>query len=385
MRRAPKPTGVAISVLASTDPVLRESALAGLVLGSPTTVAVRHDLAIDDALLRRIVIDATGVVEDEQVPLEHACLSCCVREDAVPTLARLAADGRWTDVVLALPATAEPLPAVRALEVATGPDGALAGCRLATTVAVTDLDAVEADLLGDTLCGERGLELADDDERPIGEASAAQLEQADLVVTTGASATGSGLVDRLRGVGTRRIDGLHGLNAHDLAAGRHDRAAAERRAHPLGARGGEGVGGAGPRVGRLGDRSWTLVLESPRPFAPERLLRNVEGLGTGPIRARGIFRVANRPDSACLWDSAGGQTCIADLGPWDLAAAGAAPQTRICIVGAGDEKEARALRERIVEAFFDALVTEVEAADGGLQWLGRADVLSPWLGDRSAA
>jgi G3E family GTPase len=385
VRPAPRPTGVAVSVLASVDPVLRESALAGLVLGSPSTVAVRHDLATDVGVLRRVVIDATGVVEDERVPLEHACLSCCVREDAIPTLARLAADGRWTDVVLALPATAEPLPAVRALEAATGPDGPLATCRLATTVALTDLDEVEADLLGDTLCGERGLELADDDERAIGEASAAQLEQVDLVVTTGDCATGSGLVDRLRGIGTRRIDGLHGLSAGDLAAGHHDRAAAERRAHPLGARGGEGVDGAGPLVGRPGDRSWTLVLESPRPFAPERLLQNVEGLGTGPIRARGVFHVANRPDSACLWDSAGGQTCIADLGPWDEVAAGAEAHTRICVVGAGDEEAAHAVRERIVESFFAALTTDDEAADGGIRWLGRADVLSPWLGRRTAA
>jgi hypothetical protein len=35
---------VALSVLASVDPVLRESTTLDLVLGSPGTVVVRHDI-----------------------------------------------------------------------------------------------------------------------------------------------------------------------------------------------------------------------------------------------------------------------------------------------------------------------------------------------------
>lgn len=93
---------------ATVDPVVRDTAIASLVLGSPRTVVVRHDLLPDDGALRRVVIDATGVVEDLVVPLAHACVLCSMREDAVPTLARLAASGRWTDLVLAL--TVPPLP-----------------------------------------------------------------------------------------------------------------------------------------------------------------------------------------------------------------------------------------------------------------------------------
>jgi G3E family GTPase len=379
----PKP--VSLSVLVSIDPVLRESAIAGLVLDSLGTVVVRHDLAHAEGILRRVVVDATGVIEDEQVPLEHACLSCCVREDALPTLRRLAQDDRWTDVVLALPATAEPIPAVRALELETMADGMLSMCRLATTFAVCDLDTLEDDLLDDTLCGERGLELAEDDERSLGEALAAQLEQVDLVVTSGTSPTGAGLVDRLRGPGTRRIDGLHELSAVDLASGRHDRVAAERRAHPLAARAARGTDATPTSDGPTSDRSWTLVLHAARPFHPDRLLEKVEDLGTGPVRARGVFRVVNRPDSACLWDSAGGQTCIADLGTWDTVAAGAEPCTRICVVGAGDHRDAEQLRRRITAAFSAAVATPEEVADGGLAWLGAPDVLEPWLGDRTPA
>ncbi|WP_430593766.1 GTP-binding protein, partial [Isoptericola sp. QY 916] len=191
------PAAPALSVLVAVDPVLRDAAAASLTLGAPDVVVVRHDLLPDDGALRRVVVDATGVLEDETVALEHACVSCSVREDAVPALARLADDGRWAHLVLALPVTAEPLPVARSLAAQAEPGGVLETLRLAATVGVVDLDALESDLLGDDLVDERGLALTDDDQRPVGEALAAQLEQVDVVVTTGASATGGGLVDRL--------------------------------------------------------------------------------------------------------------------------------------------------------------------------------------------
>jgi hypothetical protein len=63
----------------------------------------------------------------------------------------------------------------------------------------------------------------------------------DLVVTDGDPAshpTGCGLVDRLRALDSRRLDGLHALTAADLAAGTHDPVRGERRANPVAARGG---------------------------------------------------------------------------------------------------------------------------------------------------
>ncbi|MBN0038908.1 GTP-binding protein [Cellulosimicrobium cellulans] len=383
-------TRVALSVLATIDPVLRDSAVFGLVVGGPRVVALRHDIRAVEGALRRVVVDATGVIEDEVVPLEHACLSCAVREDAVPTLRRLAADGRWDHVVLALPVAAESLPVVRALAAQATPGNELERLRLATVLAVADVDTLEHDLLDDDLVAERGVGLTEDDQRAVGEVLAAQLEHADLVVTTGdleAAATGSGLVDRLRGVGTRRIDGLHALAAGDLARHTHDPAAGERRAHPLGVR------GPLPRHEKpVGDRSWTVELWSARPFDPERLLRRIEDLGTGRVRSRGVFHVANRPDSLCAWDGAGGQLCIGTLGTWDDATTAEGrpvePHTRVVIVGATDadgEGDGGDERGRLLDAFRDVLATPDELADGGLRWLGRTDVLAPWLGARSDA
>jgi G3E family GTPase len=370
---------IPVSVLATTDPVLRDSALFGLLMDAPGVIAVRHDIREDG--LRRVVQDATGVVEDVLVPLEHACLSCAVREDAVPTIARLARDGRWTHVLLSLPVSAEPLPAARALAAETMPGGALTHTRVATSFTVVDVDTLPQDLFGDDTLVERGLELTADDERSVGEVLAAQIEQADLVVTSGGeplSATTSGLLDRLRGAGTRRVDGLHALSASDLGSATHSPSRAEHRAHPLGAV----VAGPG---GVPGDRSWTLELRSALPFHPERLLDGIEELSAGGLRARGVFHVADRPGLACLWDGAGGQLAVADLGPWSEVCAGTVPHTRIVVVGVADDRGAGVQdeRQRLREAFHAALCTPEEVADG-VGWLWREDHLAPWLGARSA-
>ncbi|MFI2486343.1 GTP-binding protein [Promicromonospora kroppenstedtii] len=383
---------IPVSVLATIDPVLRDSALFGLLTDAPGVVATRHDIYEDH--LRRVVLDATGVIEDVLVPLEHACLSCAVREDAVPTIARLARDGRWDHVLLALPTSAEPLPAARALAAETVRGGDLDHTRIATSFTVVDIDTLQHDLLGDDTLLERGLGLTTGDERSVGEALAAQIEQADLVVThtshaeptEAPSATPSGLLDRLRGAGTRRVDGLHSLTAAALAAARHSPARAEHRAHPLGA---VAISGRGSDPE---DRSWTLELRSPLPFHPERLLERIESLGAGGLRARGVFHVADRPGLACLWDGAGGQLAVGDLGPWSEVCAGTPPHTRIVVVGVADAVDADAVgpdaavlldeRQRLREAFHAALCTPEEAA-AGVEWLWREDHLAPWLGART--
>lgn len=383
-RPHPADRRIPISVLASVDAVLRDSAVAGLVVDSPGTVALRHDILADEGLIRRVVVDASGVVEQVLVPIEHACLSCAVREDAVPTLAALTEDGRWTDVIMALPVSAESLPVTRALAAETRRGGVLDGARIATAATVADVETFEHDLLADDLLAERGIALTPDDERSVGEALAAQVEHADLIVTAGEAAaapTGSGLMDRIRAEDSHRVEGLHAVTAAELAAGRYDPVRGERRSNPLGAR-------SAVRSRRAtGDRSWTLELRSDRPFHPERLLERIEDLATGRMRSRGVFHVVDRPLSACLWDGAGGQLFLGDLGTWDEAAASAEPHTRIVVVGSADGDTPGApedTRHDLVDAFHDALVRPEELTDAALvSWLDREDVLSPWLGDRS--
>lgn len=361
-----------VVVLSSVDPVEREATLLGLLVDSPRTVAVRHDIHddADGGSLRRVVAAADGVVEDVVVPLEHACLSCAVREDALPTLRRLGADPRWDAVVLALPVSAESLPVVRALGWAMRAGEPLAALRLADTVATVDLATFTHDLLGDDLLDERGLALTDDDRRSVGEALAAQVAHADLVLVAGDAGhdpVASDLLDHVRAADGRRVDGRHRTGVAELVQHTHRAATGERRLDPAHV---APVTGAPTAHG-----VWTLDLWTDRPFHPERLLHGVERLGTPAVRSRGRFHVPSRPDSLCVWDGAGGQLSIGAAGPWGRRT----PDTRIVVTGTGDE--AADLRA----AFDELVLSEAEVRRGFAPWLGRPDVLEPWLGDRTTA
>lgn len=364
---------VPLSLLTTIDPLLRSTAIFAVLVDSPRSVVLRHDIDHAAGQLRRVVLDHTGVVEDETLDLEHACLSCAVREDALPTLRRLATDGRWDDVVLALPVSADSLPVTIALDAATRPGAELAMMRLATVMTAVDIAAAEEDLLGIDSVAERGIGLMSDDERAVGEVLAGHLAHADLVVTSAGGSThpslrtrcGGELVDHLRAHDSRRIDGLHEINASHLSAARHDAHAAQRRCNPLHAH----------ATTHQGTHAWTLELTSTRALHPERLLECIEELGTGRVRSRGVFWVPTRPDSICQWDGAGGQLYIGELGVW----AGQTPLTRLVFTGV-----ARGERAHLREVFEAVLATEDEMAGGGLAWLGREDVLAPWLGERTA-
>jgi G3E family GTPase len=358
-----------LTVLATVDPVLRDSVIFGLAIDSPSTVVLRHDIVDDgdEGAIRRVVLDGTGVIEDVRVPLEHACLSCAVREDAIPTIRDLAGDGRWDSIALALPVSAESLPAARALGWAARRGGDLPGVRLSAVVAALDVETCTEDLLGDDLLVERDLALTEDDRRAVGEALAAQVGHADVLLVAGDAdrdPVGSDLVEHLRGSDSTRV-GLHDVSLAGLMDRTHDVRTGERRVDPM-------------RVqhpnGPTENGVWTLELSSERPFHPERLVDQVGRLGMGRIRGRGVFWVANRPGSACAWDGAGGQLSIGELEPWRRRT----PRTHLVITGTGPE------RPGLRAAFEDLLLSDAEMERGLEPWLDREDVLEPWLGERSS-
>lgn len=356
-------------VLSTLDPVLRDSVVAGAVMDDPRTVVLRHDIVSDGETgsLRRVVLDGQGVVEDVLVPLEHACLSCAVREDVIPTLRRLAGDGRWTSVLLGLPVSAESLPAARALHAQMQLGGALAALRLSAVATAVDVEAFEANLLGDDLLVDRQLALAEDDERAVGEALAAQVEHADVIVVAGdpgRNPVGADLLEHLRAADSRRVDGLHGFAMGELLSRSHDLRTAEGRMNP---------NDMPDRTGPAAHGVWTITLQTERPFHPERLLDRIEELACGRVRGRGVFWVPTRPDSACAWDGVGGQLSIGELGPWGTRP----PRTRLILTGTGPQASLRS-------AFEDVVLTDEEHRRGLAVWLGQTDVLGPWLGDRSS-
>lgn len=351
-----------VAVLSGIDPVLRESLLASLLLDAEGIVALRYEVDPRASALRRLIVAADGVIEDELVHLDHPCASCAMREDAVPTLARLATTAGVTAVLLAPPLSAEPSIVAGTLRPHQE------RWHLSAAVTAVDFASARADLLGDDTLAERGLQWAAGDARGVGEALAAQVEYADVLVVEGkADGPGGELLEHLRAPEQRLVHGTFALTARELLAGTLD--------HMLGLRRRD-VRYVEPYGGPIAHGTWTLDLCSERPFHPDRLLENIEQLGAGRLRGRGRFWVPDRPDSICQWDGAGGQVSIGAV--WR--AGRELPTTRLVVTGIEP-----ADRARVRDAFGHSLLTAEEWEAGLGPWLGTEDRLAPWLGARSAA
>ena len=149
--RAPK-DGAPVVLVAGVSATPMVSAAIALQWDLPSVVAVQH--AIDPAreVLVRTVSDITGLIERVEIDVEHACTSCAIREDIVPTLERLAASGTWETIVAQLPVTAEPMQVCRVVE---GMPGAAPHVRIAGVVVALDAGTLVEDLVGDDLVAER--------------------------------------------------------------------------------------------------------------------------------------------------------------------------------------------------------------------------------------
>ncbi|SEE67337.1 CobW family GTP-binding protein [Jiangella alba] len=346
----------------------------------PDAVVVQHRIDVGRSVLMRTVSDVSGVVEDERIDLEHACVSCAIREDIVPTLVRLAAAERWGAVVAQLPPGAE---AQQVCRVAAR-DPRLRQVRIAGVVCAADGDRLADDLLGDELLCERGVHTAADDRRGVAEVGAAEVEYADAVAIAGTAEaaelelirtlarpgalvsgspgpTGGGASARARdGAGGDGAGG--GLDARRLLAGIHDHAAAEAWVAQV---------RPGPLPAHVSGQVWRLDLRSDRPFHPDRLYAGIAGLGSGPRRSRGCFWLPTRSGVACAWDGAGGQLSIGVAEPWGPRR----PFTRIVVTGMDDG------RDDLAAAFRRCLLDDAELRRRGAYWEAAGDGFEAWLGD----
>ncbi|MFT4217125.1 MAG: GTP-binding protein [Micropruina sp.] len=325
----------------------------------PSAVVVRHEVDPEREVLTRTVSDITGTLEEVEIDVDHACVSCAIRNDVVPTLERLAAAGRWGAIVAHLPITADPVQVCRA--VAMVGEGA-PHLRIAATVVALDGDSLVDDLLGQDRLLDRGLPVREDDDAGVAETASAMVEYADVVVAVGGlDAAGRELLDALTRPGVRLAQSVGELDAATLLAGVHlfeysEKWVAVVRREPL-------------PVPTAGD-AWVLDFRSERPFHPDRLQRTIEVLGGGPRRSRGCFWLPSRPSQVCQWDGAGGMLSIGPCDHWDEHG----PLTRIVVVGLDDG------RDELAEAFRSCLLTDRELAERGPYWEVLDDGFEPWLG-----
>jgi G3E family GTPase len=346
-------------VVTGVDPVAMDATLIGLAWDLPRAVSVRHRIDPHSQVLTRTVSDLNGVIEQEQIQLEHACVSCALREDILPTLERLARDPRWGTIVAGLPTATEAGQLAHAL----GTDGRLARhLRLSAVLAAVGTSDVARDLLSDDLLRERDVHTNPGDDRGVGEVACAQIEFADLVVLDAdPGAEASDLVRALARPGVPVVTGADQLDAGAIIEQRHSSATANAWCSPE-------LDADLPVLAE--GNAWRLDLCSPRPFHPDRLLDQIERLGTGPFRTRGSFWVPTRPGDMLEWSGAGGQLSIGSYRPWGRRT----PTTRLIYTGLG------AAPGELAAAFEDILLTPTEALLDQRSWDVLEDGLEPWLG-----
>ena len=350
----------ALVVVTGVDEGAMDNVMLGLSWDLPQAVVVRHRIDPHSQVLTRVVSDAGGVLEVEHVPLEHACVSCALREDIVPTLERLARDGRWSTIVSGLPTATE---ATR-LTAQLAQDARLARhLRACAVVDAVAADRATTDLLSDDLLRDRGLHTNPHDDRALGEVACAQVELADVVVLDGEQAPGAAdLVRALARPGALVLDGADQLDGAALVQQRHQHRTAGAWTSPA-------LDAEVPPLGR--SAAWRLDLSSPRAFHPERLLDQVARLGGGPHRSRGCFWVPTRPGSVLEWSGAGGQLSIGSHSAWGQRGR----RTRLVLTGLGPTPRDLPL------AFDELLLSPAEAGSDPRGWEVVEDGLEPWLGE----
>lgn len=356
---------VPVVLITGVEPAAMATTMVGLQFDLPGAVAVRHEIDVERGVLTRTVSDLSGVLETHEVLLEHACVSCAIRADVVPTLERLARTGRWHSIVAHLPVGAE---AGHLCSVLTWDTRLARSLRVSAVVAAVGSRHPVRDLLGGDLLADRGHHSAYDDRRGVGEVLAAMVEYADVVTFDETDApdgvvepVARGLVEALARPGTPVVIGSHGLDGAELTGRMHQHSRTDAwtsptRTEPLPALAAEGV--------------WRLDLRSPRAFHPDRLLESLERLGAGPHRSRGCFWLPTRSGRALEWDGAGGQLSIGDHAAWGRHQ----PFTRIVLTGVG------AAPADLRAAFDHLLVTEPASAGEAGGWNVTEDGFEPWLG-----
>ncbi|QCX78246.1 Putative metal chaperone YciC [Streptomyces sp. YIM 121038] len=295
---------MAVALVGGLHAQARAAAVARLLATVPDSVALHHDLSTaTTGRVVRTVRDATGVLSTGETPLVNDCACCALREDLVPELERLAADGRTRLAVVELWDSVEP----KAMAEVIAGYGSRA-LRLSGVITAVDPALLLPCLANGDDLADAGLAAAPGDRRTVADTWARQLEYPPVLAVldaAGADAEDRALLAQLHPT-ARQVPIGHGDLAGAALAG-FDVEAAAAAQHP-----------ACALLPAEADDSGvaTLVWHRRRPFHPERLYAALEDLTCAAARSRGRFWLADRPDTLLAWDAAGGALCVESAGPW---------------------------------------------------------------------
>lgn len=337
-----------------------ESATVAMQFDLPNAVVAAYRIDPATNRLTRTVSDITGRLESATVDLDHACTSCAIREDVMPTLHRLDDLDRWGAIITQLPVGASGLQVCRvcAMELEEGPALQVFG-----VLAALDGPTVADDLTTDETLAARCLPTFAGDDRGIAETLAGLIEYADAVQLLGpAGPAGTDLVNALRRPTSLLTRDWSDLPAELLMHGIHEHIAAESWVAEV---------RHGPLPSVDTEHVWSLNLRSDRPLDPDRFAAALEALCIGGHRIRGCVWLPTRSHTVCVLDGAAGQVRLGAHGPWR-----GSPTTSLAVVGLHEDAEPAELSR----AFADCMLTDEELAARGTRWEVRDDGLEPWLG-----
>ena len=313
-----------VTVLSGFSLTATQAVADALLHAEQRLLVLQHDISrIRSGEVRRTVRTARHTIDDTVVSLVHGCVSCTLREDVMPTLARLSRHHPGHDLLLALPATIEPEEVATACRHCTVNGVAIGDLlRFDSYVTVVDADRFLDDLSTTDDLRDRDLHAAHDDGRSVAQVVARQIEFCDTAVIWGRPAGAyeaaqlTALVQRLAPwaayvhVDDPAAPDRRELTAQVLRTGRHDpqvpgiiTRALESR--PIGLHEPDGPFGAS-----------SLLFDSRRPFHPQRLYDALPTLTGDALRGRGHLWIAGQPDTAIGFETAGQGISMISLGYW---------------------------------------------------------------------
>ncbi len=327
-----------------------------------------------DARLVRDGGAALSRVDEQLVELTNGCICCTLRDDLLREVARLASERRFDYLLIESTGISEPLPVAMTFtfEDETGRClGDLA--RLDTMVTVVDAANFLQDLRTPDELRDRGLALAEGDERTIADLLVDQVEFADVLVLNKTDLVDASTLGRVM-VLLRRFNptaellmATHGrvpLGAL-LGTGRFDLERASQSAGWMQ----ELQQAHVPETEEYGISSF--VYRSDRPFHPQRLMTAMVRGFAGVVRAKGFCWLASRPDLLASWSMAG-QSIAIDPSGFVADSPDDPPGQELVFIGIGMDRAA------LVQQLDDALLDSAELTLGAEGWRTFPDPFPAW-------
>ncbi|MEO1830692.1 MAG: zinc metallochaperone GTPase ZigA [Pseudomonas sp.] len=276
------------------------------------------EVNIDAALVR----DGTAQLsrtDEKLVEMSNGCICCTLREDLLEEVSRLAAEGRFDQLVIESTGISEPLPVAETFTFEAEDGKSLNEvAQLDTMVTVVDGFNFLRDYSSQDSVQERGESLGEEDERNVVDLLIEQVEFCDVIVVNKTDLISAEERDRLIAI----LASLNPRARIELAefgqvpldrvldTGLFDFTAASQAPGWLQ----ELRGSHTPETEEYGISSF--VYRARRPFHPQRFFTLVNSEWPGVVRSKGFFWLACAPAMAGQWSQAGAVARHGPAGIW---------------------------------------------------------------------